>query len=88
MLVQKAIAACGSSPENVAKVLVIMSTLAKKGGNPMHIANAMNNLGQVRYFSSSLIHTKKINYQHSIFLLGPNICIYQMIYELTLFFFT
>ena len=56
MLVQKAIAACGSSPENVAKVLVIMSTLAKKGGNPMHIANAMNNLGQVRYlffFSNS-----------------------------------
>jgi len=47
MLVQKAIAACGSSPENVAKVLVIESTLTKKGGNTMHIANAMNNLGQI-----------------------------------------
>jgi len=47
MLVQKAIGACGSSPENVAKVLVIESTLSKKGGNSMHIANAMNNLGQI-----------------------------------------
>ena len=47
MLAHKAIGACGASPENIAKVLVIVSTLAKKGGNPMHIASAMNNLGQV-----------------------------------------
>ena len=51
MLVQKAIGACGSSPENVAKVLVIESTLSKKGGNSMHIANAMNNLGQVSFYT-------------------------------------
>jgi hypothetical protein len=47
MLAHKAIGACGASPENIAKVLVIVSTLAKKGGNPMHIASAMNNLGQI-----------------------------------------
>jgi len=47
MLAHKAIGACGASPENIAKVLVIISTLSKKGGNPMHIASAMNNLGQI-----------------------------------------
>ena len=44
-LAHKAIAACGTTPENTAKVLMIISTLMKKGANPMHVANALKNLG-------------------------------------------
>ena len=47
MLAHKAIAACGTTPENVAKMLMIHSTLGKKGGNPIHIAAAMKNLGAI-----------------------------------------
>merc|ERR1719402_561205 len=47
MLAHKAIAACGTTPENVAKLYIIESTLSKKGGNPAHIAQAMLNLGQL-----------------------------------------
>merc|ERR1711983_328480 len=43
----KAIAACGVSPENSAKLLMILSTLAKKGANPAHVAQAMKNLGSL-----------------------------------------
>jgi len=45
VLAHKAIASCGASAENCAKVLMIYSTLAKKGANPMHVAQAMKNLG-------------------------------------------
>merc|ERR1719427_581718 len=47
VLAHKAIASCGSSPENCAKVLMIYSTLAKKAANPMHVAAAMKNLGSL-----------------------------------------
>jgi len=47
MLAHKAIAACGTTPENVAKLYIIESTLSKKGGNPAHIAQAMLNLGAI-----------------------------------------
>jgi len=47
VLAHKAIAACGASPENCAKVLMIYSTLAKKGANSDHVAQAMKNLGQL-----------------------------------------
>jgi len=47
MLAHKAIAACGTTPENVAKVFMIESVLSKKGANPEHTAKAMLNLGQI-----------------------------------------
>lgn len=47
MLAHKAMSACGTTPENVAKILIINSILSKKGGNNQHIANCMKNLGQV-----------------------------------------
>ena len=48
MLAHKAIAACGVSPENCAKLLMILSTLAKKGANPFHLAQSMKNLGALK----------------------------------------
>jgi len=48
VLAHKAIAACGVSPENSAKLLMILSTLAKKGANPMHVAQSMKNLGALK----------------------------------------
>jgi len=47
MLAHKAIAACGTTPENVAKLFIIESTLGKKGANPDHVAKVMLNLGQI-----------------------------------------
>merc|ERR1719288_526131 len=40
--------ACGVSPENSAKLLMILSTLAKKGANPFHVAQSMKNLGALK----------------------------------------
>jgi len=48
VLAHKAIAACGVSPENCAKLLMILSTLAKKGANPFHVAQSMKNLGALK----------------------------------------
>jgi len=48
VLAHKAIAACGVSPENSAKLLMILSTLAKKGANPFHVAQSMKNLGALK----------------------------------------
>jgi len=48
VLAHKAIAACGVSPENCAKLLMILSTLAKKGANPFHLAQSMKNLGALK----------------------------------------
>ena len=48
VLAHKAIAACGVSPENCAKLLMILSTLAKKGANPFHMAQSMKNLGALK----------------------------------------
>jgi len=48
VLAHKAIASCGASPENCAKILMILSTLGKKGANPFHVAQAMKNLGQLK----------------------------------------
>merc|ERR1719348_2278407 len=45
VLAHKAIAACGSTPENCAKILMIYSTLAKKAANMEHVAASMKNLG-------------------------------------------
>ena len=36
------------SPENCAKLLMILSTLAKKGANPFHLAQSMKNLGMLK----------------------------------------
>jgi len=47
VLAHKAIAACGSTPENCAKILMIYSTLAKKGANMEHVAASMKNLGAI-----------------------------------------
>jgi citrate lyase synthetase len=41
VLAQKAIAACGTTPENVAKVIMIQNTLSKRGAQSRHIAEAM-----------------------------------------------
>merc|ERR1719225_112130 len=48
VLAHKAIAACGVTPENCAKLLMILSTLAKKGANPFHLAQSMKNLGALK----------------------------------------
>merc|ERR1719288_428815 len=40
--------ACGVTPENSAKLLMILSTLAKKGANPFHVAQSMKNLGALK----------------------------------------
>jgi len=48
VLAHKAIAACGVTPENCAKLLMILSTLAKKGANPFHLAQSMKNLGNLK----------------------------------------
>merc|ERR1719367_2725980 len=40
--------ACGVSPENSAKLLMILSTLAKKGANPFHLAQSMKSLGMLK----------------------------------------
>jgi len=45
VLAQKALAACGTSSENVAKILMVFSVLGKKGANPQHVAGSMKNLG-------------------------------------------
>jgi len=44
VLVMKAIAACGSSPENVAKVIMIMNQLSKKGAQSRFISDALKHL--------------------------------------------
>lgn len=46
-LAHKAIASCGTTPENVGKLLMIKSTLMKKGANPAHVAGSLKNLGQL-----------------------------------------
>merc|ERR550532_1536505 len=48
VLAHKAIAACGVSPENCAKLLMILSTLGKKGAQPFHLAQSMKNLGMLK----------------------------------------
>jgi len=45
VLAHKALAACGTSSENVAKILMVFSVLGKKGANPAHVASSMKNLG-------------------------------------------
>jgi hypothetical protein len=40
-LAQKSIAACGTTPENVAKVIMIQNQLSKRGAQSRHIAEAM-----------------------------------------------
>ena len=45
VLAHKALAACGTSSENVAKILMVFSVLGKKGANPLHVASSMKNLG-------------------------------------------
>jgi 3-methyladenine DNA glycosylase Tag len=47
VLAHKALGACGVSPENIAKMLIIMSTLGKKGANMDHVAVALKNLGAI-----------------------------------------
>jgi hypothetical protein len=44
-LVEKAIAACGSTPENVAKIIMIENQLSKKGAQSRFIADALKHLG-------------------------------------------
>ena len=44
VLVMKAIAACGATPENVAKVVMIMNQLSKKGAQSRFIADALKHL--------------------------------------------
>ena len=41
VLAQKAISACGTTPENVAKVIMIQNQLSKRGAQSRHIAEAM-----------------------------------------------
>ena len=41
MLAEKAITACGTTPENVAKVIMIQNQLSKRGAQSRHIAEAM-----------------------------------------------
>ena len=41
----KAIVACGSTPENVAKIIMIENQLAKKGAQSRYIADALKHLG-------------------------------------------
>merc|ERR1719195_787531 len=48
VLAHKAIAACGVTPENSAKLLMILSTLAKKGAQTFHLAQSMKNLGALK----------------------------------------
>ena len=43
-MVQKAIAFCGSTPENFAKVMMIENQLAKRGAQARHIADALKKL--------------------------------------------
>ena len=47
MLAQKAIAACGTTTENVAKVFMIQNQLSKKGAQSRHIADAMKHQGDL-----------------------------------------
>lgn len=44
VLVMKAIAACGSTPENVAKIIMIENQLSKKGAQSRFIADALKHL--------------------------------------------
>ena len=44
-MVEKAIAACGSTPENFAKVMMIENQLSKRGAQSRHIADALRKLG-------------------------------------------
>ena len=43
-MVMKAIAACGSTPENVAKVIMIENQLSKKGAQSRFISDALKHL--------------------------------------------
>lgn len=45
VMCQKAIAACGSTPENFAKVMMIENQLSKRGAQSRHIADALKKLG-------------------------------------------
>lgn len=45
VLAHKALGACGTSSENIAKVLMIYSVLGKKGANSAHVAGCMKNMG-------------------------------------------
>ena len=44
VMVQKAIAFCGSTPENFAKVMMIENQLSKRGAQSRHIADALKKL--------------------------------------------
>ena len=44
-MVQKAIAACGATPENFAKIIMIENQLYKRGASTRDIANALKELG-------------------------------------------
>ena len=44
-MVQKAIAACGATPENFAKIIMIENQLYKRGANCRDIANSLKELG-------------------------------------------
>ena len=44
VMVLKAIAACGSTPENVAKVIMIENQLSKKGAQSRFISDALKHL--------------------------------------------
>ena len=44
----KAIAACGSTPENVAKIIMIENQLSKKGAQSRYIADALKHLADFK----------------------------------------
>ena len=45
VMVQKAISACGATPENFAKIIMIENQLYKRGANCRDIAQALKDLG-------------------------------------------
>merc|ERR1719228_1199329 len=47
VLAHKAMGACGTSAENIAKMMMIFSTLGKKGANPQFVAQSMKNLANM-----------------------------------------
>ena len=47
-MVQKAIAACGATPENFAKIVMIENQLAKRGAHCRDIAKALYDLGDFK----------------------------------------
>ena len=63
----KAIAFCGSTPENFAKVMMIQNQLSKRGAQSRHIADALKKLAGFDKRTEAVDKVKKVVVEEKVY---------------------